>query len=98
MKYCRYCGKELLEAAVICPACGCATGHPAPTPTEAVPAEDDTVHVGLCALSVFVPLFGVIYWPLKYRETPKRATACGIAGIVAWVMWAVFYMILWEIM
>ncbi|MBO7394077.1 MAG: zinc-ribbon domain-containing protein, partial [Abditibacteriota bacterium] len=27
MKYCRQCGKELLDEAVICPHCGCATGH-----------------------------------------------------------------------
>ncbi len=27
MKYCSHCGKELLDEAVICPNCGCATGY-----------------------------------------------------------------------
>lgn len=27
MKYCRQCGKELLDEAVICPGCGCSTEH-----------------------------------------------------------------------
>ena len=30
MKYCSHCGKELLDEAVICPGCGCATGYHAP--------------------------------------------------------------------
>ena len=28
MKYCTHCGKELLDEAVICMGCGCATGYP----------------------------------------------------------------------
>ncbi len=32
MKYCAYCGKELMDAAVICPGCGCSTStFPRPT-------------------------------------------------------------------
>ncbi|MBQ7485826.1 MAG: zinc ribbon domain-containing protein [Oscillospiraceae bacterium] len=27
MKYCEKCGRELLDEAVICPGCGCATGY-----------------------------------------------------------------------
>ena len=27
MKYCRECGAEIMDKAVICPKCGCSTGH-----------------------------------------------------------------------
>ena len=27
MKYCRECGAEIMEKAVVCPKCGCATGY-----------------------------------------------------------------------
>ena len=27
MKYCRECGSEIMDKAVICPKCGCSTGH-----------------------------------------------------------------------
>ena len=27
MKYCRECGAEIMDKAVICPKCGCGTGH-----------------------------------------------------------------------
>ena len=46
----------------------------------------DTVSIGLCILSALFPIVGVVYWALKYKETPKRARACGITAIVSWVV------------
>ena len=81
MKFCTKCGKEMFDEAVVCPNCGCATGKPV-----ANSQEDDQVSVGLCILAVLIPLFGVIYWPLKHKETPKKAKACGIAAIISWAV------------
>ncbi len=80
MKFCQHCGKEVNEEAVVCLNCGRAISNP---PANK-PAEADEVSVGLCVLSFFVPLFGVIYWPLKHKETPKKAKACGITALVSW--------------
>lgn len=75
MKFCSKCGKEIMDEAVICPNCGCSvTG-----------AGKNEVNVGLCILSALFPLFGIIYWPVKYKSNPKAATACGITAIVSWV-------------
>lgn len=82
MKFCSKCGKEILEEAIICPCCGCSVEN-AQLPQQKV---EDEVSVGLCILSVFIPLFGIIYWPVKHKETPKKAQACGIAAIVAWAI------------
>lgn len=81
MKFCSKCGKELIDEAIICPGCGCAVVKP----PELNPI-DDKVSVGLCFLSALIPLFGFIYWPLKHKDTPKKAQACGITAIIAFVL------------
>ena len=78
--FCKKCGKEIEDDAVICIHCGRSTEDAAPKPA---PVED-VVSPGFCVLSFFIPLFGVIYWALKYKETPKRAKACGLTAIITW--------------
>ena len=88
MKYCQNCGAEINDNAVVCTKCGCST-----TQTNQVAEVDDTVSVGLVVLAVVIPLFGIIYWPVKAKSRPKCAKACGIAGIISWVVWALFLII-----
>lgn len=78
MKFCQHCGKELFDEAVVCPGCGCAV--------QTTPAVDESVSVGLVILSALIPLFGIIYWPVKAKTRPKCALACGIAAIIGWVI------------
>lgn len=100
MKFCTKCGKELLDEAVVCPGCGCPVeGAQAAASTIEVNSanmnqvnagEPDQVNIGLCVVSALIPLFGIIYWALKYKETPKKAKACGITAIVAYGISIVF--------
>ena len=76
MKYCSKCGKELIDEAIICTGCGCAVAKP----TSFI---EDKASVGLCILSALIPLFGFIYWPVKHKESPKKARAGGITAIIA---------------
>ena len=89
MKFCQNCGKELLDEAVICPGCGCQ-----------VKSSDDSVNAGFVVLSVFIPLFGIIYWPLNTKTHHKTAQACGIAAIISWaisaIVSAVYFAILFQ--
>lgn len=73
-----------MDEAVVCPNCGCAVVQPT-TPQEVI-NPNDKPDIGLCILSALLPIFGVIYWPVKHKETPKKAMACGITGIVAWIV------------
>lgn len=73
-RYCTNCGAELNENAVICVRCGAAVQTVA----------EDKVNAGLVVLSVFIPLFGIIYWAVKAKEFPRGAKACGIAGLISW--------------
>ena len=87
MKFCQHCGKEIMDEAVICPGCGCAVkAINTAQPTEV----DESVSAGLVVLAVLIPLFGIIYWPVKAKTRPKCAKACGIAAIIAWVAYLYF--------
>lgn len=81
MKYCSSCGAEVNDNAVVCLKCGCAI--------QQQPQVDESVSVGLVILAVLIPLFGIIYWPVKAKERPKCARACGIAAIIGWVISAI---------
>ena len=59
MKYCAHCGKELLDEAVICPACGCAAGtQPAAAAAPTAPAAAPSL---LQQLSTRVKVNGIIW-------------------------------------
>lgn len=87
MKYCQNCGAEINDNAVVCVKCGCSA-----KPENQMAEVDDTVSVGLVILAVLIPLFGIIYWPVKAKSRPKCAKACGIAAIISWVVCFMFTM------
>ena len=93
MKFCTHCGKQLMDEAVVCPGCGCSVTNQPQTQPAAQYQADDTVSVGLCVVSALIPLFGIIYWPVKHKETPKKAQACGITALVAWAVSFVISMV-----
>lgn len=86
MKFCSKCGKEIMEEAVICVHCGCEIADKSQSNEV---KEVDEVSVGLCIVAALIPLFGLIYWPVKHKATPKKAQACGITAIVAWVIYMI---------
>ncbi len=92
MKFCQHCGKEIMENAMICVNCGCAVQES----NQTIISPNDQVSVGLVILSVLIPLFGIIYWPVKHKETPRKAKACGIAGIISWVVGIIFSTVFWS--
>lgn len=77
MKFCPNCGKENSDEAVFCMQCGTIFSR------ANEPVIQDKPSVGLCILAVFIPLFGLIYWPVEHNRTPNKARACGIAAIVS---------------
>lgn len=83
MKYCSKCGKEIVDDAVICLNCGCMVADHTKNPTF---QQEDTADVGLCVLSALIPLFGIIYWPVKHKESPKKAKACGVTSLISWAL------------
>ena len=88
MKFCQHCGKEIMDEAVICPGCGCSVQatNDAKAAEVAQYIYSQGANIGLVVLSVFIPLFGFIYWPLKAKTEPKTARACGIAAIISFTI------------
>ena len=85
MRFCTFCGKQIYDETVICPACGCPAqkSHKPPPPKAKLEEDDDSVSILLCLLAFFVPLFGLIYWVVKDDQKPRQATACGFAGLLS---------------
>ena len=82
MKYCTKCGNELMDEAVICPKCGCATGYQQPTNNDGqkTPSTLKTVAkifmiIGTVAmgLSLFlIPLAWCIPMTVSYCNKVKK--------------------------
>ena len=81
MKRCPKCYKLLFRKTDSCSRCGWRY-------------VEDRISFGLCVVSFLSSLFGLIYWLVAYRQTPRRATACGIVALVAPVVKAI---IIWVI-
>ncbi len=80
--FCKKCGREIHDEAVICPNCGCSTGNSASEFNG-----EDTVNAGLMVASILVPLIGIILGIVNLcKKKTKSGTAYLIAGIVAWAI------------
>lgn len=73
--YCRHCGQEIDDQAVVCPHCGVAT--------QTTPPVIDNGGIGWGILGCCIPLVGLILW-LVWKDTkPKTAKALGIGALVS---------------
>ncbi|MCM1577438.1 MAG: zinc ribbon domain-containing protein [Ruminococcus sp.] len=90
--YCRNCGKEIHDEAVVCVHCGVATGKSMNTVT------DEPASGGLIALSVLVPIAGLILG-LVYQSTgkPTAGKTCVKVSVITMAVCAVLYAVLYGI-
>lgn len=88
--YCRNCGKEIDENAVICPYCG--------VQQKAVENEVvDNGGIGWGLLGCCIPVVGLILF-LVWKDTkPKTAKATGIGALVCVACVVVWYIILFVV-
>ena len=80
MKYCTKCGNELMDEAVICPKCGCATGYqslvsnePEKTPSGLKIAAKILMIVGTVCMGLYIiPLAWCLPMTISYCNKIKR--------------------------
>lgn len=82
--FCKNCGKEIDDKAVVCVHCGVATNG-----EEANPADKPSI--GLNILSFFIPIVGLILYFTMKKDTPKKASAIIKWTIASIIIYVVFY-------
>ena len=83
MKYCKNCGSQIDDKAVICPQCG--------VQQEPVAAGYDSGSIGWAFLGCCIPLVGLILF-LVWRDTrPNDAKKAGIGALVSVLISVAFY-------
>ena len=86
MKYCHKCGKELVDEAVVCPACGCAQGAPQMV-------AQDSSSLGYACLGFCFPIIGLILFLVWKDSTPLRAKSAGKGALISVIISVVAYII-----
>ena len=79
--FCKHCGAEIADEAVICVKCG----KPVAEMPGTVSAEDDKPSVGLNILSFFIPLVGLILYLTQKNQYPVKAKAIGKWALIGWI-------------
>ena len=85
MKNCKYCGTEIDDAAVFCPACGAnqtadASSTSAPVTNTVVNSNEK--YTGFVVLGFFFPLIALILYLVWKDNEPAKAMACGKGGLM----------------
>ena len=88
--FCRKCGKEIMDEAVVCIHCGCSTKE---TPV----GKEDAPNAGLAVLGFFFPIIGLILW-LFYKETkPLMAKSAGKGALLSVILTFAFFFLVFII-
>ena len=89
MAFCRNCGQEIHDNAVICNRCGVSQ--------TTVPGQVDNGGFGWGLLGCCVPVAGLILFLVWKDNKPKTAKAAGIGALVSVICTVVFYIIYFAI-
>lgn len=85
MAYCKNCGEQIDDKAVICPKCGVAQQN--------TPAVKDNGGFGWGLLGCCIPIVGLILF-LVWKDTkPKTSKAAGIGALISVICAVLFYVL-----
>ena len=79
--YCSKCGQEIVDEAVVCIHCGCATTNNALSKVK----SDDAPSGGYTALGFFFPLIGLILYLVWNGDYPQRAKSVGKGALIGFI-------------
>lgn len=90
MAYCKNCGAQIDDQAVVCPKCGVAQ--------NSTPPVVDNGGFGWGLLGFCVPLAGLILFLVWRDNKPKTSKAAGIGALVSAILWVVLYILIFALM
>ena len=88
--FCKKCGKEILDDAVICVHCGCSTQENQNVTVN----SNDAPSTGMAVLGFFIPLAGLIIWLINKETKPLMAKSAGkgaLAGFIVSTVISIIY-------
>ena len=91
MAYCRKCGTEIDDDAVICPKCGVQQKEM----VYKKPVNDEG-SILWAILGFIIPIVGIILWIVWYNERPKDAKMAGIGALISIVVGIVLYFLVFA--
>ncbi len=91
MAYCKNCGQEINDRAIVCPACGVQQKPMSASTTN------DVGGFGWGLLGFCVPVAGLILYLVWKDERPLNAKAAGIGALVSVGVSILFYIIYFVI-
>ena len=92
MAYCKHCGTQIDDQAVVCPHCGVAQSN-LNTPSQQPPVVDNG-GIGWGLLGCCVPIVGLILFLVWKDQKPKTAKAAGIGALVSVIIGVVWYILM----
>ena len=93
--FCKNCGSQIDDRAVVCPNCGTPTENYVPQTGKTNSA--DSRSAGFAVLCFFFPVIGLILYLVWKNEMPLRAKSCGkgaLIGVIVYAVLVVLYIIL----
>lgn len=75
--FCKNCGEEIDDNAVVCPKCGVAVKEVA-----AATAVGDAPNMGFAVLGFFFPIVGLILYLVWHTDYPLKAKSCGKGALI----------------
>ena len=90
--FCKKCGNQILDEAVICVHCGCSTQDKA-----VINNADDAPSAGMAFLGFFIPLVGFIVYLMNHDTKPLLAKSAGKGALFGFVFGIVFIGIIYGV-
>ena len=87
MKFCRNCGSEMVDEAVICVKCGCAVKE------DKIKSSNDAPNGGFALLGFCIPIVGLILYLVWRDETPLKAKSAGKGALISVIIAGVIYLL-----
>lgn len=91
--YCKKCGAEIDDDAVVCPHCGVPTDN---FKKQQNTRPDDAPNAGFAVLGFFFPIIGLILFLVWRESMPLRSKSCGkgaLIGVIVEVALVILYVI-----
>ena len=92
MKFCQRCGKDMMDDAMVCPACGFSQMPNQPV-APAGPVTTDSSSFGWGLLGFCFPIVGLILFLIWKDSTPLKAKSAGMGALISTIISVVFYII-----